>query len=233
MTNFLCEVQIHVTYPRFGFKIITATVDSVNVATHLSIDVWHQEDSPNVIPHEETHREIAEYYYQLTVPVARHLAEKLIGRKFSVATKTKVADIQDTLRTMEEEFVANYHREVGERNGVAQEYFDDVTDHGRDLIANADAKARAIAQEEAAWASKTRLSVVWRGWGGAVASSACNRRDPWALLGVRTICKTWRRKSDCTLARLANPIRVYPRNPQGKFLRTPCSRRRRRASRRR
>jgi hypothetical protein len=149
---FPCFVQIKVEYPQLGSNTVEATVTSVAVTTQLNIQLWATEGrEADVMPHEETHRAISEHYYRDAEAIARRLAQSLLGRKVVLSRREPNASLRDALEPLQQEFFTAYQQETHGRCEVAQKRFDEITDHGRDPIANDVAMQRAIADEQAEW----------------------------------------------------------------------------------
>jgi len=149
--QFECDTRLGVELPRFGFKNITATVNSSEFNIRLKIIIWTPENTtPELTAHEETHREICELFYADGGPLAERLAAQVIGRKITVAKKSHESEIEAQLRIIQTELQNEYLAATAGRCGFAQQRFDVISNHGLNPITNEAAKNQALADEKAA-----------------------------------------------------------------------------------
>lgn len=160
--QFKTVAQCHALYPRLGVKTVTATVQTVEISLMLRVILWLSEGSgPEVREHEETHREIAEHYYAMGEEIGQSSGERVVGKRLTLSAKNSQQALEAALGGITQMIVDDVQRRLSERCSYAQQRFDAITDHGRNAIANEDARAQALAEESAHWA--TRYSGLSRG----------------------------------------------------------------------
>lgn len=151
-TRFGCSVELRTESPRLALTQTTATVVGVDLGPRIQIDIWTQERSKaDVASHEETHREIAEHYYGAAQSVAREIGQSTLGRKFNLPARATDKTFHLAVRAIEQAIVNTFMARTSRRCQFAQERFDAITDHGRNKVANDDAKAQALAEEAVHW----------------------------------------------------------------------------------
>jgi hypothetical protein len=128
--------------PRRTLRVIPT---SVEVVTHLALDIYVLEGAAaKVHAHEETHRAISEHYYRDAAAIARTLAEALIGKPVTATGATR--DVAE--KSAFDALVAGYNEAYFARTRAlayaANERFDEITDHGRAAVTEAEAFARAL-----------------------------------------------------------------------------------------
>jgi hypothetical protein len=120
----------------------------IEVVTRLKLDIYTLAGVPaKVHAHEEAHRQISEHYYKDAVAVARKLGEPLIGKLFAGKGATPSAAEKDAFGKIVTAYNESYFARTRTRSAAANERFDEITDHGRNPISEADAIARAIATD--------------------------------------------------------------------------------------
>lgn len=153
--RFFCETKLQVSMPPIKRGRVSATLTSLTVTIRLEIVIWTEENTaPKIVAHEEAHREIAEHYYLHADFIAHHFAEKIIGQKIQVEVRNTQPDLEGALRDIQNGVVAQYLDETARRCIFAQDRFDTITDHSRNLIPEADAMAEALNDEETHHAKK-------------------------------------------------------------------------------
>ena len=149
--KFECDTRLGVVFPRLRLKTTSATVNLSQITARLSITIWTPENAtPQIKAHEETHREICEVYYAAVDRFARPLASRYIGRKITVSGEDHDDAIDEVLRTLQSEMLAEFMENTAQRCLVAQQRFDAITKHGTNAVPNSEARDRALAEEEEA-----------------------------------------------------------------------------------
>jgi hypothetical protein len=145
---FHCETELQSTTVTEAGKSVVTTVKSVKFRLRLKVMVWTRVNATSkLVAHEEAHREIAEIYYRDADAFARDLAEKLIGRRFSLPLTGTVAAGQAIIRKLQDNLSGDFIRGVADRCHFAEDRFDAITRHGLNPITEAEALARATAEE--------------------------------------------------------------------------------------
>ncbi len=120
-----------------------ATVAEVRVTLQLAINIWVPEGATeHVIEHEEGHRQIAEHYYETADKVAEQIATPYLGKQVSVSGADLNLQINKSLQQMGAEITAEYSKKLN--LDLAQNRFDDITDHSRNDASAPDAVAQAV-----------------------------------------------------------------------------------------
>jgi hypothetical protein len=121
---------------------------SIEVATRLALDIFTLAGgSPKLHAHEEAHRQIGEYYYRNASDIARALAEPLIGNPVTATGATRAAAEKSAFDEVVQSYNESYFARTRTRAAAANERFDEITDHGRNAVTEADALARVFAAD--------------------------------------------------------------------------------------
>jgi len=96
---------------------------------------------------EEAHRRISEYYYKNSTAVATELAEALIGKRFKGTGATRSLAQQNGFDQIVAAYNDAYMARTRARSAAANARFDEITDHGRKPIDEAEAFALAVASD--------------------------------------------------------------------------------------
>ncbi len=146
--EFTCNAGMSVFVEQTGPNAVEVEVDSVDVILDLPIDLWVMTNAPKqLVAHEEGHRQICEDYYRDADEIARGLAKKMIGRKASATGRSKQEAQEKAQTKLLTEFNTAYMTAVRVRCRAAQDIYDEITGHGLQPIAEADAIAQAKARE--------------------------------------------------------------------------------------
>jgi hypothetical protein len=119
------------------------TVTGVRVTLQLKINIWIPEGATqHVIEHEEGHRQISEYYYRTADKIADEVAAPYLGKQVSISGADLNAEANKLLRQMGAEITAEYNRRLNP--GLAQNRYDDVTDHSRNEVSAREAVEQVL-----------------------------------------------------------------------------------------
>jgi hypothetical protein len=142
-SNFIANANVKAKSRHVDATHGTVTVTAVKVQLKLNIVVWIPTGaSQGVIDHEQGHREIAEYYYREADMLAERIAAGYIGKQFAVSGADLDAEVQKLLQKLSVEITVEYNDQLNP--DVAQQRYDDITDHSRNDIAAHDAVARVL-----------------------------------------------------------------------------------------
>jgi hypothetical protein len=119
------------------------TVSEVKMTLQLTINIWVPEGATeHVIEHEQGHRQIAEHYYQTADKVAEQIAAAYLGKQVSASGVDVNAEVNKLLQQMGAEIAAEYSKKLNP--DLAQNRYDDITDHGRNAVSAAEAVAQVL-----------------------------------------------------------------------------------------
>ena len=119
------------------------TVTQVKVTLQLAINIWVPEGAAkHVIEHEQGHRQIAEPYYETADKVAEQIAATYLGKQVSASGADLHAEVRKSLQQMGAEITAEYSRRLSP--ALAQNRYDDITDHGQNEVSAAEAVAEVL-----------------------------------------------------------------------------------------
>jgi len=120
-----------------------ATVTEVKVTLQLMINIWVPErTTEHVIEHEQGHRQIAEHYYETADKVAEQIAAAYLGKQVSASGADLNAEVNKLLQQMGAKITAEYSHRLNP--DLAQNRYDDVTDHSRNNVSAAEAVAQVF-----------------------------------------------------------------------------------------
>ena len=119
------------------------TVTDVKVTLQLAINIWVAEgEAKRVIEHEQGHRQISEHYYETADKVAEQIAATYLNKQVSASGGNLNAEVNDLLQQIGAEITAEYSRRLNPN--LAQNRYDDMTDHGRNDVSAAEAVAEVL-----------------------------------------------------------------------------------------
>ena len=122
----------------------TVTVTKVRMILHLSINIWVPSGATqNVVEHEDGHRQISQYYYQAADKLAERLAATYLGRTVDISGTDIDDQFEKALHQMATDITKQYDTDIGV--AAAQQYYDLITDHGRN---NSDVRGAVAAAIE-------------------------------------------------------------------------------------
>jgi len=142
------ELSANVTYSAERLSRTTARiyVDELDIVTRVRFDIFTVKGGPPKLrAHEEGHRAIGEHYYQGAAAIAAEIGRKLIGATFDGTGADQEAAQQNGFEQVVAEIEHAYMARVRIPSAAANERFDEITEHGLNPIAEAEAIALAIA----------------------------------------------------------------------------------------
>ncbi len=119
------------------------TVTDVKVTLQLAINIWVAEGAAKrVIEHEQGHRRISEHYYETADKVAEQIAATYLNKQISARGGDLNAEVNNLLQQMGAEITAEYSQRLNPN--LAQNRYDDMTDHGRNGVSASEAVAQVF-----------------------------------------------------------------------------------------
>ena len=119
------------------------TVTAVKVTLQLTINIWvAQGAAEHVTEHEQGHRQISEHYYEMADKVAEQIAAAYLNKQISASGGDLNAEVNKLLQQMGAEITAEYSQRLNP--GLAQNRYDDMTDHGRNDVSAREAVTEAL-----------------------------------------------------------------------------------------
>lgn len=119
------------------------TVTGLKVTLQLTIDIWLPLGAAeHVIEHEQGHRQIAEHCYETADKVAAQIAAAYLGKQVSVSGGDLNFEINKLLQQMCAEITSEYSEKLNP--DLAQNRYDDITDHSRNDVSAAEAVAEVL-----------------------------------------------------------------------------------------
>ena len=122
----------------------TVTITKVKMTLQLSINIWVPTGvTQHVGEHEDGHRQISEYYYQMADKLAERIAATYLGKQIDInGTDDLDAQFEKVLHQTATDITNEYDKELG--LAATQQYYDVITDHGRNESDAKEAVAAAI-----------------------------------------------------------------------------------------
>jgi hypothetical protein len=96
----------------------------------------------HVVKHEDGHRQISEYYYQTADKLAERVAAPYLGKQIDIDGPDLDAQLEKILRQTASDITSEYDKELGV--AATQQYYDAITDHGRNETSVKEAVAAAV-----------------------------------------------------------------------------------------
>jgi hypothetical protein len=158
---FQCQVAISyvVTSKSSDGDRSRATIRVDGLKFELSLDntlFLPKNANRKLIAHEEAHRQVAESAYESAGDTARRLATPLIGRSFSATASTPEAAASKASQAVIQKLSNDYMATAPAIADRVNDIFDDLTDHGRNRLPEADAIRQAFRQHGATTRSNAR-----------------------------------------------------------------------------
>ena len=144
--NTTFELAASVSYSAEPLSPTTARVyvDELDLTTRLAFDIYTARGAPAKLrAHEEAHRQIAEHYYRNAPTIAAEIGRRLIGQTFDGAGIDPDAAQRDGFEKVIAAIEQAYMARVRTPSAAANVRFDEITNHGLNDIAEAEAIALA------------------------------------------------------------------------------------------
>jgi hypothetical protein len=142
-SNFISDANLSGRMRKIDSSNATVTVAQVSVTLQLKITIWVPNGATqHVIEHEQGHRSISEHYYASADHLAAEIAASYSGRRIAVSGSDLDAEARNALAQLSKEITIEYNRRLNP--DVAQQRFDDLTDHNRNDRDAKQAAAQAI-----------------------------------------------------------------------------------------
>ncbi len=121
----------------------TVTITRIKMILALSINVWVPSGvSQHVVAHEDGHRQISEYYYRTTDKLAEQIAATYVGKQIDINGADLHAQLETALHQTATDITHEFDQEVS--FAATQQYYDTITDHGRNESDAKEAVAAAV-----------------------------------------------------------------------------------------
>ena len=142
-SNFVSDANVRARTEILDATDGRVTVTGLKVTLQLAINIWVPQDaSDHVIEHEQGHRQIAERRYQSADKVAQQIAAGYLGKQVTVHGADLNLQINQLLQQMGAEITAEYSKKLN--LDLAQNRFDDITDHSRNEVGATEAVAQVL-----------------------------------------------------------------------------------------
>ena len=137
---FACAVQLEVESKIVGDGAIKTKIVALRMDLRLDVTEWVPRNASRKIrAHEDGHRAISEHFYQSAEKIAQDIARTYVGKNLDVKSKD---GIQAAIKKAATELCQEYLGAVEKPSQLAQEKYDEITDHGRNRVS----EKRAIEQ---------------------------------------------------------------------------------------
>lgn len=121
----------------------TVTITKVKMILALSINVWVPNGATqHVVEHEDGHRQISEYYYEGADKLAERIAATYVGEQIGVDGTDLDAQLEKVLHQTATDITHEFDQELS--LAATQQYYDTITDHGRNESDAKEAVAAAV-----------------------------------------------------------------------------------------
>jgi hypothetical protein len=142
-SNFVSDTNVKARTEMADATHGVVIVTDVKVTLQLIVNIWVPDGATeHVIEHEQGHRQISEHYYATADKVAGQIAAAYLGKQVSASGADLNAEVNKLLQQMGAEITGEYSRKLSPN--LAQNRYDDVTDHGRNEVSAAEALAQVL-----------------------------------------------------------------------------------------
>lgn len=147
-SQFACGVQVEIEINQAPGENPIATVVGVNATLQLDVTIWLPTNvSAKIRRHEDGHRDISELFYAKGKTTADAIAKKLIGKRI-IVPGVKPEQTTPIIQRLANEFCETYLGQIELPSQAVQERYDQLTDHGRNKLGEAEAIKQALAERE-------------------------------------------------------------------------------------
>jgi hypothetical protein len=123
--------------------------ETVTIFLNLSVSITLPDNpSPLLRAHEEGHRSINEHFYACGEQAARRIGDLLGARGVDVRAKDSEAAKRIALSTAQKTVREEYRKCITDPAGLANQHYDQLTNHGRNNIDSGQAAQEAISRFE-------------------------------------------------------------------------------------
>jgi hypothetical protein len=144
-TTFELSASVSYSAERLSRTTSRIYVDELDIVTRLKFDIFTIRNAPPKLrAHEEAHREIGERFYENAAQIAEDIGRRLIGATFDGSGADEQAAQRDGFQRVVTAIEQAYMARVRIPSVAANERFDEITNHGLNPIAEAEAIALAL-----------------------------------------------------------------------------------------
>jgi hypothetical protein len=143
--TFELDVGVRYTLEVLGTDSVLLWIDGLNIVTRLTINIFTMSGAPEKLrAHEEGHRQINEHFYHDAETAVHEAALPLVGRSFEgYGADRRVAE-QRAMRRIKAALEEVYMDRTRMRSTLANERYDELTEHGTNGLMVEEAVRRAI-----------------------------------------------------------------------------------------
>ena len=121
----------------------TVTITKVKMILQLSINIWVPTGvTQHVVEHEDGHRKISEYFYETADKLAEQTAATYMGKQIDINGTDLDAQFEKALHQTATDITNEYDKDLS--FAATQQYYDVITDHGRNESDVKEAVAAAV-----------------------------------------------------------------------------------------
>ena len=142
-SNFICNATVRGETQQTDATHAVVTIKQIKVTLQLNVTIWAPGNATaKQLDHEDGHSQISQSYYQAAEKLARQIASERIGNQVEITGTDLNAEANKALQQAAADINAEYNRQLDP--GPTQQYYDTMTDHGRNGIIVKDAVAAAL-----------------------------------------------------------------------------------------
>ena len=121
----------------------TVTITKVKMILQLNINIWVPTGvTQHVVEHEDGHRQISEYYYQTADKLAERIAATYMGKQIDINGTDLDGQLEKVLHQTATDITNEFDNDL--TFAATQQYYDAITDHGRNESEAKEAVAAAV-----------------------------------------------------------------------------------------
>lgn len=150
-SNFVANTRVAGVLRKTDGTHAEVTITRVNMTLQLHINTWVPTNvSTHVVEHENGHRQISEEYYRTADQLAQRVGTSYVGRQIEISGADLNAEMEKALQQAASDATDDYDKSLNV--AATQQYYDTITNHGRNEL---DAK-----QAELAAMSNTKVASL-------------------------------------------------------------------------
>jgi hypothetical protein len=142
-SNFIANTRVGGVTGKTDATHAMVTITRVNMTLHLNVNIWVPANgSTHVAEHENGHREISEAYYRNAQQLAQRVATSYVGKQIDISGTDLNAETEKALQQTASDVTNDYDKALNV--AATQEYYDTITNHGRNELDAKQAVAAAM-----------------------------------------------------------------------------------------
>jgi hypothetical protein len=132
-SNFVANTRVAGVLQKTDAAHARVSITKVDMTLQLHINIWAPANvSTHVVEHENGHRQISEEYYRTADQLAQRVATSYVGRQIEISGTDLDAAMENALQQTASDATNDYDKSLNV--ATTQQYYDTITNHGRNEL---------------------------------------------------------------------------------------------------